>query len=56
MAMDEDGAILASPSFAMALDWSRAFRTRALEEASSPFENRTTGVFRSCLLYTSRCV
>lgn len=51
MAMDEDGAILASPSFAMALDWSRAFRTRALEEASSPFENRTTGVFRSMLAY-----
>ena len=49
--MDEDGAILASPSFAMALDWSRAFRTRALEEASSPFENRTTGVFRSMLAY-----
>ncbi|MFQ9180383.1 MAG: hypothetical protein ACLR3C_11065 [Eggerthella lenta] len=44
-------AILASPSFAMALDWSRAFRTRALEEASSPFENRTTGVFRSMLAY-----
>lgn len=51
MAMDEEGAILAAPSFAMALDWSRAFRTRAFEEAALPFENRTTGVFRSMLAY-----
>lgn len=51
MAMDEEGAILAAPSFAMASDWCRAFRTRALEEASSPFENRTTGVFRAMLAY-----
>lgn len=49
MAMDEEGAVLAAPSFAMAMDWSRAFRARALEEAALPFENRTTGVFRGML-------
>ena len=51
MAMDEEGAVLAGPSYPMALDWCRAFRTRALEEAALPFENRTTGVFRGMLAY-----
>lgn len=51
MALDEEGALSASPSFAMALDYGRAFRARAAEQAAAPFERRSTGVFRGMLAY-----
>lgn len=51
MALDEEGALSASPSLPMALDYARAFRARAVEEASASFERRTTGVFRGMLAF-----